>query len=111
MRHCTSPLTVRQPSIRATYPGAEKCAAWELEAMFGDVLAIVLAPTLPTPNHRKTITLAVWILQSQRLPDSVLVPKLHTILSAVARLLKHIRAQADDEMRVDGIKVPDQICC
>ncbi|KAI0771396.1 hypothetical protein BC629DRAFT_1724895 [Irpex lacteus] len=38
-------------------------------------LAIPLAPSLPTPNARKTYALSIWLLQFQRLPERFLPAK------------------------------------
>ena len=64
----------------------------DLRSMVTQVLAIPLAPELPTPNARKTCPLATWVLQMQRLPANVL---------ALAKgMLFDARSRANSERRV-----------
>ncbi|KAJ7796184.1 hypothetical protein B0H14DRAFT_3495078 [Mycena olivaceomarginata] len=44
----------------------------QLRSILTQVLAIPLADELPTPNARKTYALSIWLLQTQRLPSTVL---------------------------------------
>jgi hypothetical protein len=46
---------------------------------------VLNAPSLPTPNPRKTYTLAAAILQVQRLPLRILAPFATQIASAIKR--------------------------
>ncbi|KAH8104762.1 hypothetical protein BXZ70DRAFT_614597 [Cristinia sonorae] len=57
----------------------------QLRSMFTGVLAIPLEDTLPTPNARKTCALAIFVIQTQRLPDEVLAPAADRIAYAIRR--------------------------
>ncbi|KAJ7643993.1 hypothetical protein FB45DRAFT_896622 [Roridomyces roridus] len=57
----------------------------QLALMLTQVLAIPLADELPTPNARKTYALAIWLLQTQRLPTAVLEPAADRIVFALRR--------------------------
>ncbi|KAG6805338.1 hypothetical protein H0H93_005035, partial [Arthromyces matolae] len=57
----------------------------QLSAMLTAVLAIPLADELPTPNARKTWSLAVWLIQFQRLSADVLAPAADRIALALCR--------------------------
>ncbi|KAI0044102.1 hypothetical protein FA95DRAFT_1681450 [Auriscalpium vulgare] len=59
----------------------------QLRCMLTQVLAIPLAPSLPTPNARKTCALAIWVLQTQRLPVAVLAPARDRIAYALQRAI------------------------
>ncbi|KAA1469740.1 hypothetical protein DENSPDRAFT_816901 [Dentipellis sp. KUC8613] len=60
----------------------------ELSSILTQVLAIPLASDLPTPNARKTCALAIWLLQTQRLPTSVLQPARDRIAYALRRAIE-----------------------
>ncbi|KAI0826909.1 hypothetical protein BC628DRAFT_230054 [Trametes gibbosa] len=57
----------------------------ELGYVLTQVLAIPLANELPTPNARKTCALAIWLIQTQRLPAEVLEPAKDRIAYALRR--------------------------
>ncbi|EIW59256.1 uncharacterized protein TRAVEDRAFT_166567 [Trametes versicolor FP-101664 SS1] len=57
----------------------------ELGYILTQVLAIPLANELPTPNARKTCSLAIWLIQAQRLPAEVLEPAKDRIAYALRR--------------------------
>ncbi|KAI0335784.1 hypothetical protein GY45DRAFT_702497 [Cubamyces sp. BRFM 1775] len=57
----------------------------ELGYILTHVLAIPLANELPTPNSRKTCALAIWLIQTQRLPAEVLEPAKDRIAYALRR--------------------------
>ncbi|KAI8994258.1 hypothetical protein BD414DRAFT_436966 [Trametes punicea] len=57
----------------------------ELGYILTQVLAIPLAHELPTPNARKTCALAIWLIQTQRLPAEVLKPAKDRITYALRR--------------------------
>lgn len=61
------------------------------------VLAIPLAPKLPTPNARKTCALAISLLQMQRLPEAVL-------MRARDRIAYALRRGIDGELGKEGKK-------
>ncbi|KAH9060473.1 hypothetical protein EDB87DRAFT_1616129 [Lactarius vividus] len=60
----------------------------ELGSMLTQALAIPLATELPTPNGRKTCALAIWLLQTQRLPADVLAPAKDRIAYALRRAIE-----------------------
>ncbi|KAI9443494.1 hypothetical protein H4582DRAFT_2072522 [Lactarius indigo] len=60
----------------------------ELGSMVTQALAIPLATELPTPNGRKTCALAIWLLQTQRLPADVLGPAKDRIAYALRRAIE-----------------------
>ncbi|KAH9011657.1 hypothetical protein EDB85DRAFT_2281515 [Lactarius pseudohatsudake] len=60
----------------------------ELGSMVTQALAIPLATELPTPNGRKTCALAIWLLQTQRLPADVLAPAKDRIAYALRRAVE-----------------------
>ncbi|THH29108.1 hypothetical protein EUX98_g5072 [Antrodiella citrinella] len=57
----------------------------QLRFVLTHVLAIPLAEALPTPNARKTYALAIFLIQTQRLPDEVLEPAANRIAYAIRR--------------------------
>ncbi|KAJ7016133.1 hypothetical protein C8F04DRAFT_1056651, partial [Mycena alexandri] len=57
----------------------------QLCSILTQVLAIPLADDLPTPNARKTYALSIWLLQSQRLPASILEKAADRIVFALRR--------------------------
>jgi len=60
----------------------------DLGSMVTQALAIPLTSELPTPNSRKTCALAIWLLQTQRLPADVLVPAKDRITYAFRRAVE-----------------------
>ncbi|KAH9999590.1 hypothetical protein BJV74DRAFT_158674 [Russula compacta] len=56
--------------------------------MVTQALAIPLSPELPTPNARKTCALAIWLLQTQRLPADILEPAKDRITYALRRAIE-----------------------
>lgn len=71
----------------------------DLGSMVTESLAIPLAPELPTPNSRKTCALAMWLLQTQRLPADVLAP-------AKDRITYALRRAVEGELGKEGKKGP-----
>ncbi|TFY80913.1 hypothetical protein EWM64_g3098 [Hericium alpestre] len=69
----------------------------DLGLLLTHVLAIPLARSLPTPNARKTCALAIWLIQTQRLPVSVLLPANDRIACALRRAI-------DGELGKEGKK-------
>ncbi|KAJ3885641.1 hypothetical protein GG344DRAFT_58878 [Lentinula edodes] len=53
--------------------------------MLSGILSIPLATDLPTPNARKTYALSIYVIQSLRLPDTVLLPARDSIAFALGR--------------------------
>ncbi|KAI0048531.1 hypothetical protein FA95DRAFT_1032121 [Auriscalpium vulgare] len=59
----------------------------QLRCMLTQDLAIPLAHSLPTSNAHKTCALAIWALQTQRLPAAVLAPVLEPIAYVLLRAI------------------------
>ncbi|KAF7980462.1 hypothetical protein HWV62_37928 [Athelia sp. TMB] len=68
-----------------------------LGSILTQLLAIPLADELPTPNARKTCALAIWLIQSQRLPAAVLEP-------AGPRIAYALRRGIEGELGKEGKK-------
>ncbi|KZV73722.1 hypothetical protein PENSPDRAFT_749951 [Peniophora sp. CONT] len=69
------------------------------------LLAIPLAPSLPTPNARKTCALAVWLVQSQRLPEDVLMPARDRVAYALRRAIEgELGKEGKKGSMSDGLK-------
>jgi hypothetical protein len=74
--------------------------------MVTQALAIPLAPELPTPNARKTCVLAIWLLQTQRLPADVLSPAKDRITYALRRAIEgELGKEGKKGSASDGMKV------
>ncbi|KAH9924659.1 uncharacterized protein BXZ73DRAFT_79216 [Epithele typhae] len=69
----------------------------ELGFILTQVVAIPLARDIPTPNARKTCALAIWLIQTQRLPAEVLEP-------AKDRIAYALRRGIDGELGKEGKK-------
>lgn len=70
------------------------------------LLAIPLAPSLPTPNARKTNALAIGLLQAQRLPIAVLSHVKDDIALAVRRGIEgQLGKEGKKGATGDGLKV------
>jgi len=70
------------------------------------VLAIPLASDLPTPNSRKTRALAIWLIQTQRLPAEVLTPARDRVAYALRRAIEGELGKEGKKGSVsDGLKV------
>jgi hypothetical protein len=87
------------------YSQVEWSLASDLEVLLEDVLAIALVPKLPTPNHKKTYSFAIWMLQVQNLPESILLAKKDDIASALSRAIQGDLAKDCNDITVDGLKV------
>ena len=78
----------------------------ELGCMFTQVIAIPLAKQLPTPNARKTCALAIWLIQTQRLPAEVLEPAKDPIAYAIRRGIEgELGKEGKKGSQTDGLKV------
>ena len=78
--------------------------------MVTQALAIPLATELPTPNGRKTCALAIWLLQTQRLPADVLAPAKDRIAYALRRAIEGELGKEGKKGSVsDGLKVKSRI--
>lgn len=74
--------------------------------MLTHVLAIPMADALPTPNARKTCALAIWLLQVQRLPETVLLPARDRIAFALRRGMEgELGKEGKKGSACDGLKV------
>jgi hypothetical protein len=84
----------------------------ELRSILTALLAIPLADDLPTPNSRKTCALAIWVIQSQRLPAAVLVPAKDRIAFALRRGIdgelgkEGKKGSASDGLKVSNLNTP-----
>jgi hypothetical protein len=78
----------------------------DLGSMVTQALAIPLAQELPTPNSRKTCALAIWLLQTQRLPTDVLAPATDRITYALRRAVEgELGKEGKKGSASDGMKV------
>jgi hypothetical protein len=78
--------------------------------MVTQALAIPLATELPTPNGRKTCALAIWLLQTQRLPADVLSPAKDRIAYALRRAIEGELGKEGKKGSVsDGLKVKSRM--
>ncbi|RPD62507.1 hypothetical protein L226DRAFT_504132 [Lentinus tigrinus ALCF2SS1-7] len=77
----------------------------ELGYVWTQVLAIPLANQLPTPNARKTCALAIWLIQTQRLPAEVLEPARDRIAYALRRGIEgELGKEGKKGSQTDGLK-------
>jgi hypothetical protein len=78
--------------------------------MVTQALAIPLTSELPTPNARKTCALAIWLLQTQRLPADVLAPAKDRITYALRRAVEGELGKEGKRGSVsDGLKVKSHV--
>ena len=78
--------------------------------MLTQVLAIPLANHLQTPNARKTCALAIWLIQTQRLPAEVLEPARDRISYALRRGIDgELGKEGKKGSQTDGLKVRTSI--
>ena len=90
--------------IKLTLPKKKKDA--QLGQILTQVLAIPLAPELPTINARKTCSFAIGLLQAQRLPARVLVPARDRITYALRRAIEGELGKEGKKGSIsDGFKV------
>ncbi|PFH53300.1 hypothetical protein AMATHDRAFT_137672 [Amanita thiersii Skay4041] len=83
----------------------------ELSEIFTEVLAIPLAPMLPTINARKTCAFAIWLVQVQRLPREVLAPAADRIAAALRRAIEGELGKEGKKGSVsDGLKAIHDLC-
>ncbi|KAJ7069656.1 hypothetical protein C8F01DRAFT_1015641 [Mycena amicta] len=83
----------------------------ELRAILTEVLGIPLADDLPTPNARKTYALSIWLLQTQRLPASVLVGASDRIAFALRRGIDgELGKEGKKGSASDGLKAIHDLC-
>ncbi|KAG8214607.1 hypothetical protein J3R82DRAFT_9677 [Butyriboletus roseoflavus] len=77
----------------------------QLGDMLARVLAIPMADELPTPNARKTCALSIWLLQVQRLPETVLLPARDRIAFALRRGMEgELGKEGKKGSACDGLK-------
>ncbi|KAF7298883.1 hypothetical protein MIND_00836300 [Mycena indigotica] len=83
----------------------------ELSAILTEVLGIPLADQLPTPNSRKTYALSIWLLQTQRLPPSVLDGAADRIAHAIGRGIDgELGKEGKKGSASDGLKAIHDLC-
>ena len=71
-----------------------------------NVLGIPLANEIPTPNARKTCALAIWLIQTQRLPAHLLMPARDRIAYALRRGIDgELGKEGKKGSTTDGLKV------
>ena len=86
-------------------------AAQDLGFLFGDVIAIICCPQLPSFNASKTTILASWIVRTQRLPADILLPRMKDVILCLKRLLEttlrdpHADVAVLDALNVGGYSV------
>lgn len=75
----------------------------QLSDLLRELLLILLTPRLPTPSSKKTWSLAVWVLVSQRLHPDVWLPHKRAMQKVLLRL---VRDTFDGHsFRADGLKL------
>ncbi|KAG5351604.1 hypothetical protein C0989_005611 [Termitomyces sp. Mn162] len=77
----------------------------DLNELFHEVLKIASATELTTPNATKTVSLVFWIIQSQRLPPSILEPRKIEIVSVLRHALngqRGLQAKYEVECRLQA---------
>lgn len=72
-------------------------------ALLDDILTVVLGTDLPTLSSKRTQTLAMWILQVQRLPFCVLSSHSHRLVMALKRAI--CNEIGKQQAVLDGLKV------
>ncbi|KAF7314461.1 hypothetical protein MKEN_00918900 [Mycena kentingensis (nom. inval.)] len=83
----------------------------ELRSILTEVLGIPLENELPTPNARKTYALSIWLLQSQRLPASVLDGASDRIAFAIGRGIDgELGKEGKKGSTSDGLKAIHDLC-
>jgi hypothetical protein len=84
-------------------------AAQDLNLLFGDVIAIICHPRLPTFNASKTTILASWVVRTQRLPADILLPQMGDVVLGLKRLLEAtVRYPSADVTVMDALNVCGQ---
>jgi hypothetical protein len=74
----------------------------DAEELLDDILSLASAPSLPTPNSKKTQILSTLVIMNQRLPWIVLRGHVPRIVSLFEHVLS---ADGDDRMRAECFKV------
>lgn len=82
--------------------------AINMEDLLDDVLAIALAPSLPTPNDKKTYALVLWTISVMQLPAPSLAPRKDQ-LKAILR--EQIDSAVAETSVSDSLKVSRQDSC
>ncbi|KIL61387.1 hypothetical protein M378DRAFT_82602 [Amanita muscaria Koide BX008] len=79
--------------------------------VLSQVLNIPLALELPTINARKTCALAIWLIQTQRLPKDVLTPTADKIVAALRRAIDGELGKEGKKGSVsDGLRAIHDLC-
>lgn len=98
------------PAVRIYGVLMSSCPDEELGEILTQLLAIPLAPELPTINARKTCALSIWLIQTQRLPRDVLAPAADRIAAALTRAIEGELGKEGKKGSVsDGLKVRKRI--
>ncbi|KAK7056996.1 hypothetical protein VNI00_002714 [Paramarasmius palmivorus] len=75
----------------------------QLTSFYDDILTILQANSLPTPNPSRTHGLLLWILQTQQLPASILVSRKERLQRVVSEALDG--AFGREQFQADGLKI------
>ncbi|TFY54884.1 hypothetical protein EVJ58_g8595 [Rhodofomes roseus] len=98
---------IRFLNVAFTFPALYQLySVKQLRFLLTHVLAIPMAPELPTPNARKTCALAVWLIQTMELPSEVIEPAAPRIAYAIRRGIEGELGREGKKGAVnDGLKV------
>ncbi|OAX38765.1 hypothetical protein K503DRAFT_740676 [Rhizopogon vinicolor AM-OR11-026] len=79
---CALSAVFRFPALYSLFSGPD------ISSLLAEILNITLSPRLPILNSAKTFSLALWILRSQRLPQSSLSPRASDIILVLRGTLR-----------------------
>ncbi|OJA17203.1 hypothetical protein AZE42_00201 [Rhizopogon vesiculosus] len=79
---CALSAVFRFPALYSLFSGPD------ISSLLAEILNITLSRRLPILNSAKTFSLALWILRSQRLPQSSLSPRASDIISVIRGTLR-----------------------
>ncbi|KAF9523903.1 hypothetical protein CPB83DRAFT_862112 [Crepidotus variabilis] len=83
----------------------------QLRRILTAILAIPLSDSLPTPNARKSCALAIWLIQIQRLPATILRPAADRIAYAIRRGIDgELGKEGKKGSAHDGLKAVSDLC-
>ncbi|KAG0704225.1 hypothetical protein DFH29DRAFT_912381 [Suillus ampliporus] len=96
---CALAAVFRFPNLHSLFSDPD------ISSLLAEILTITHSPQLPSLNSAKTVSLAFWILHSQRLPQGSLSPRASDIVSALRRTL-HTQpiGQQSVQLAGDGLK-------
>ena len=77
-----------------------------LRELVTSVSSLAKEPTLPTPNARRTRTLALWLLSSHTLPAGVVTTQVSVLVQMLKRIIRRDTAEDVSEINIeDGLRV------